>query len=76
MATKKDIFDTLVEVFDPDDFAQLVKQADNRTRLNAYQDIVRLLSYRAKNSKADTTTGDMEKLIDSMFNKKKKKDNG
>ena len=73
MATDKekpDIFDTLTEVFDPDDYAELIRNADRRTRLNAYQDIIRLLTYRSKNAKSSDAKGDMEKLINAMFNKK------
>lgn len=75
MATDtKNIFDTLVEVFDAEDYAKLVKGADPRTRLSAYQDIIKLLTYRTKTTKADAGKGEMEKKIAQMFNIKSKED--
>lgn len=74
MATKKqneEIWDSLVEAFDPTDFKQLLKGANENTRLNAYINIVKLLTYRSKTVTDDYSRGKMEEMIDNMFSIKK-----
>ena len=74
MATKKqneEIWDSLVEAFDPRDFKTLLKEANPSTRLNAYINIVKLLTYRSKTAPDDYSRGKMEEMIDNMFSTKK-----
>ena len=75
MATKKksdksDIWDALAEAFDPDDFRVLVKEASPSTRLNAYINIVKLLTYRSKTTGDSEARGEIDEMIDKMFEKK------
>lgn len=65
---RSEIIDSLADAFDPDDFAGLIKKANDNTRLRAYLDIVRLLSYNTKGMKDDSKQGKLEKIINDMFN--------
>ena len=72
-APKQDMWDSLVEVFDPKDFKQLIRESAPQVRLNAYLNIVKLLTYRSKTNGEVGNKGEIEKLLDGMFSTVKKK---
>lgn len=67
---KSDIWEALAESFDPDDFRDLVKKASPSARLSAYINIVKLLTYRSKTTSDGEGQGEIDELIDKMFEKK------
>lgn len=70
-APKQDIWDALAEAFNPEDFKELIKTASASTRLNAYINIVKLLTYRTKTNGEVGNQGEVEKLLEGMFTKSK-----
>lgn len=68
---KKDIWEGLADVFDMDDFACLVRDASPSTRLNAYLQIIKLLTYRSKTTGTDIGGSEVDRMIDEMFKPKK-----
>lgn len=70
-ADKPDIWETLAEAFDPADFRELIKDASPSARLSAYINIVKLLTYRSKTTGDFDSRGEIDDIIDKMFEKKK-----
>lgn len=77
MAAKKknqDIWDSLSEAFDPEDFKELVKHASPSARLSAYVNIIKLLTYRSKTTGEDGGMSKVDEMIEDLFTPKKKEE--
>ena len=80
MATKeeklqkqREAYDILVEAFDAEDFKRLLNRAHDSTRLNAYMNILRIMTLRAAKGGDNNDDGEVKKLLASMFESVSKK---
>lgn len=76
MATKEELqqkqqeaYDVLVEAFDAKDFMRLLNRAHESVRLNAYMNILRIMSNRANKGGDKGNDGEVKKLLAQMFEK-------
>ena len=76
MATKEErqqkqqeAYDVLVDAFDAEDFKRLLNRAHESVRLNAYMNILRIMSNRANKGGDNGKDGEVKKLLAQMFEK-------
>lgn len=73
MAIKQDVWEMLQECFDPEEFKMIfASMKPDAQKFRYYMDMLKLLTLRGKNARGGDSQGNIDKLLDEMFNVKKK----